>query len=42
VSTWNAASNDHMLRVNHRLGFECHGLFEAYEISADSLEAEPA
>lgn len=42
VSTWNAASNEHMLRVNHRLGFRCQTQVEAYEISADALEAQPA
>jgi RimJ/RimL family protein N-acetyltransferase len=37
VTTWNAASNEHMLRVNHRLGFECEAQFEAYEVTADLL-----
>lgn len=40
VETWNAASNEHMLRVNHRLGFACEHRWEMWEVSASSLEAE--
>ena len=37
VQTWNAASNEHMLRVNHRLGFACDHRWEMWEIGAASL-----
>jgi hypothetical protein len=33
VSTWNAASNEHMLRVNRRLGFVCEHVWENWEVS---------
>jgi GNAT superfamily N-acetyltransferase len=39
VSTWNTASNEHMLRVNRRLGFGCEATFVAYEIDAGQLLA---
>jgi hypothetical protein len=35
VSTWNAASNSHMLRVNRRLGFVCEHVFESWELPAE-------
>lgn len=34
IETWNAASNDHMLRVNRRLGFVCEHLWHSYELPA--------
>ena len=37
ISTWNAASNAHMLRVNRRLGFVCEHLWHSYEIEAPKL-----
>ena len=37
VSTWNAASNTHMLRVNRRLGFVCEHRWEAWELPADRV-----
>jgi GNAT superfamily N-acetyltransferase len=40
VQTWNAASNEHMLRVNHRLGFACEHRWEMWEIPAAALETE--
>ncbi|HWL36647.1 MAG TPA: hypothetical protein VNQ77_10660 [Frankiaceae bacterium] len=40
VQTWNAASNEHMLRVNHRLGFACEHRWEMWEIGCDRLEAQ--
>ena len=33
VETWNAASNEHMLRVNRRLGFVTEHVVEAWELS---------
>lgn len=33
VSTWNAASNEHMLRVNRMLGFVCETEWDVVEIS---------
>ena len=32
VETWNAASNEHMLRVNRRLGFVCEHLWHSWEL----------
>ncbi|HVF04051.1 MAG TPA: GNAT family N-acetyltransferase [Frankiaceae bacterium] len=32
VLTWNAASNEHMLRVNRRLGFVCEHTWESWEL----------
>jgi GNAT superfamily N-acetyltransferase len=32
VETWNSASNDHMLRVNRRLGFACEHRWESWEL----------
>jgi len=34
VSTWNAASNDHMIRVNRALGFVCEHEWETWELRA--------
>lgn len=34
VETWNAASNDHMLRVNRALGFVCEHTWESWELEA--------
>jgi hypothetical protein len=34
VSTWNAASNDHMIRVNRALGFACEHEWETWELKA--------
>jgi hypothetical protein len=46
VETWNAASNDHMLRVNRRLGFALEHTWHAWEVPLDSWartsEAQPA
>jgi GNAT superfamily N-acetyltransferase len=39
VETWNAASNEHMLRVNRRLGFVCEHVFESWELDASGLLA---
>ena len=33
VETWNAASNEHMLRVNRRLGFVCEHVWESWELT---------
>lgn len=42
VSTWNAASNEHMLRVNRRLGFVRQHVVEQWELDAASvLTKEP-
>jgi hypothetical protein len=41
VTTWNAASNDHMLRVNRRLGFVCEHRWEDWEIPVAALVSEP-
>lgn len=37
ISTWNAASNAHMLRVNRRLGFVCEKSWNSYEVDAAKL-----
>jgi RimJ/RimL family protein N-acetyltransferase len=37
ITTWNAASNEHMLRVNRRLGFVCEHTWENWEITLDAL-----
>lgn len=37
VTTWNAQSNSHMLRVNEGLGFRAQMLVEAYEMPIDAL-----
>ncbi|MDQ1713239.1 MAG: hypothetical protein QOE45_2689 [Frankiaceae bacterium] len=46
VETWNAASNDHMLRVNRRLGFVLEHTWHTWEIPlasyARTSEAQPA
>jgi hypothetical protein len=44
VETWNAASNEHMLRVNRRLGFVAEHEWESWEVAAPALvrEAQPA
>lgn len=34
VETWNAASNEHMLRVNRRLGFVCEHVWGSWELEA--------
>jgi hypothetical protein len=34
VSTWNAVSNDHMIRVNRELGFACEHEWETWELPA--------
>ena len=39
VSTWNAASNVHMLRVNRRLGFVRQHVVEQWELAASSVLA---
>jgi RimJ/RimL family protein N-acetyltransferase len=44
VETWNAASNEHMLRVNRRLGFVPEHLRETWELDAAAVlsETQPA
>lgn len=42
ITTWNAASNEHMLRVNRALGFVCEHTWENWEITLDQLEAQPS
>jgi GNAT superfamily N-acetyltransferase len=42
VETWNAASNEHMLRVNRRLGFVPERSWESWELVVPGSEAEPA
>lgn len=37
VLTWNAASNEHMLRVNRRLGFACEHTWESWELPAPTV-----
>ncbi|HEU0130028.1 MAG TPA: hypothetical protein VFQ85_03435 [Mycobacteriales bacterium] len=39
ISTWNAASNGHMLRVNRELGFACQHVWESWEVSLSEAEA---
>jgi hypothetical protein len=41
VETWNAASNDHMLRVNRRLGFACEHVWHTWEVPLASYASEP-
>jgi GNAT superfamily N-acetyltransferase len=44
VVTWNAASNEHMVAVNRRLGFVCEHVWENWEVPLDGLvsETQPA
>jgi GNAT superfamily N-acetyltransferase len=39
VETWNARSNEHMVRVNRRLGFRCEHEWVSYEVPAAALLA---
>ena len=40
VSTWNAASNEAMLGINHALGFRLHRASKEYQISRETLAAK--
>jgi GNAT superfamily N-acetyltransferase len=37
VSTWNSETNDHMIAINERLGFEVSGRFRSWELSVSAL-----
>jgi RimJ/RimL family protein N-acetyltransferase len=37
VSTWNSETNDHMIAINQRLGFEVSGRFRSWELSVSGL-----
>jgi mycothiol synthase len=39
ISTWNAASNDPMLAINHQLGFRRYRVGTEYQITRDELAA---
>ena len=37
ITTYNAASNDPMLKINHALGFRRHRMGAEYQISREDL-----